>query len=354
MKAAPGPKRVIRSTAEFASYVGLARTTVSRVLNGHPGLKTQTVQRVQQAIEETGFTPNAYALHLKGKRTATIGICMENLLTAPAVLKLAELQRRLRERSHASLIEVLPPGGSREVIRHFLSMRVDAVVFIGHFVEEEIARRIDELMTHATPHLVIDQRGVPHADTVALDRASGMRELMAYLLGLGHRSFGLLAITGAARSVQDRLAGIEAGLAAHGLGFAECTRSLDHLHARQNDFEYGRALALSFVAEKNIPTAFVALNDEVAIGAMHGFQSAGLRVPQDVSVAGFNNQDICLMPTPLLTSIDQQIELTVNTSVDQVLSQIGRPPRPHPHVEMIAPKLVVRDSTGPAPKAKSA
>jgi len=353
MKAVSREKRVIRSTAEFASYVGLARTTVSRVLNGHPGLKSQTVKRVQQAIEETGFTPNAYALHLKGKRTATIGICMENLLTAPAVLKLAALQRRLRERSHASLIEVLPPGGSRDVIRHFLSMRVDAVVFIGHFIEEEISRRIDELTTHATPHLVIDQRGLPGADTVALDRTRGMRELMAYLLGLGHVSFGLLAITGTTRSVRDRLAGIEAELAVRNLNFAEATRSLDHLHARQNDFEYGRALALSFVAEPGRPTAYVALNDEVAIGAMHGFQAAGLRVPQDVSVAGFNNQDICLMPTPLLTSVDQQVQLTVDAAVDQLLGQIGRPPHPHPQVQMISPKLVVRDSTGPVPKGKS-
>ena len=86
---------------------------------------------------------------------------------------------------------------------------------------------------------------------------------------------------------------------------------------------------------------------------MHGFQAAGLRVPQDVSVAGFNNQDICLMPTPLLTSVDQQVQLTVDAAVDQLLGQIGRPPHPHPQVQMISPKLVVRDSTGPAARAKS-
>ena len=354
MKPASREKRIIRSTAEFARYVGLARTTVSRVLNGHPGLKAQTVERVQKAMEETGFTPNAYALHLKGKGTATIGICMENLLTAPAVLKLAGLQKRLRERSFASLIEVLPPGGSREVIRHFLSMRVDGVVFIGHFIEEEISRRIDELATHAIPHLVIDQLGLRGADTVALDRARGMSEMMAHLIGLGHTSFGLLAITGNTRSVRDRLAGIEAGLAAAGLKLEEATRSLDHLHVRANDFEYGRALALSFAAGGRIPTAFVALNDEVAIGAMHGFQSAGLRIPEDVSVSGFNNQDICLMPTPMLTTIDQQVEATVNTAADQLLGQIGRPIHPHPHVQMISPRLMPRGSTGPAPKGRKA
>jgi DNA-binding LacI/PurR family transcriptional regulator len=135
------------------------------------------------------------------------------------------------------------------------------------------------------------------------------------------------------------------------LNFAEATLSLDHLHVRHNDFEYGRALAASFVAEKNCPTAFVALNDEVAIGAMHGFQAAGLRVPQDVSIAGFNNQEICLMPTPMLTSVDQQVQLTTNTAVDLLLARIGHPRHAHPLVQMISPVLVTRDSTGPASRA---
>ena len=93
------PRRALRiqSTAEFARYVGLARTTVSRVLNEQPGLKQKTIDKVQRAMAETGFTPNAYALHLKGKSTAWVGICVENLLTPPAVRKLAGLQRQLRE-----------------------------------------------------------------------------------------------------------------------------------------------------------------------------------------------------------------------------------------------------------------
>jgi DNA-binding LacI/PurR family transcriptional regulator len=347
----PAPP-VIRSVAEFARHVGLARTTVSRVINGQPGLKAKTIARVQQAMERTGFTPNAHALHLKGKHTATIGFCMETLLTPTAVLKLAGLQRRLRERGYSSLIEVLEPGGSRRVIRHFLSLRVDAVIFIGHFVEEEIAQRVRELETHATPNLVIDQIGIPGANTVALDRARGMRELVGHLLKFDHTLFGLLGITGMTRSVRDRVSGIEAALAARNLTFGGATRSLDPLHARENDFEYGRALAHNFAKEKQRPTAFVALNDEIAIGALHGFQEVGLRVPRDVSVAGFNNQDICLMPTPLLTSVDQQVALTVNTAVDQLLAQIGRAPPPHPHVQMISAKVVVRDSTGPAPGGK--
>src|SRR5215207_8358631 len=127
---------VIRSTADFARHVGLARTTVSRVLNGQPGLKQKTIDRVQLALSETGFTPNAHALHLKGKRTSMIGVCMEDLATPPAVRKLATLQRVLRARGFFSLIEVFTTGAGREVVRHFLSMRVEVVVFVGHFHQE--------------------------------------------------------------------------------------------------------------------------------------------------------------------------------------------------------------------------
>ena len=341
------PASQIRSSTEFARYVGLARTTVSRVLNGQPGLKPKTIERVQRAIEETGFVPNAYALHLKGKRTATVGICLENLLTPPIVRKLASLQRLLRENNYTSLIEVIEPGNSDKVIRHFLSMRVEAVVFIGHFDEDQLTRQIGELTTRATPHLVIDHVGIKGANTVSLDRPKGMHALMEYLLGHGHRTFALLGFNSPARSVRDRLHAIGEALTARGLIFEQCTSALDGVYPRVNDFEEGRRIARAFVERGQVPTAFIAVNDEVAIGAMHGLQEAGLRVPEDVSVAGFNNMDICLMPTPALTSIDQCVDETIKVAAAVLLPQLGEALRPRPIVRMIDPLLVVRGSTGP-------
>ena len=149
--------------------------------------------------------------------------------------------------------------------------------------------------------------------------------------------------------MSDRLTGIGSALAARGLAFDRVTRSLDSRQVRQNDFEYGRALAANFVGEPNRPTAFLALNDEIAIGALHGFQKAGLRVPADVSVTGFNNQDICLLPTPMLTSVDQRVDETVRAAIELLLEQIDRP-FARPKTRMVEPLLVIRGSTGPAPK----
>ena len=341
------PQPVIRSTAEFARHVGLARTTVSRVLNRQPGLKQKTIERVQRALAETGFTPNLHAVHLKGKRTSMIGICMEDLATPPGVRKLATLQRVLRSRGFSSLIEVFTPGAGREVVRHFLSLRVEAVVFIGHFLREEIEARIAELIAHGTPHLVIDHFGLKNANTVSLDRAAGMLEAMNHLLDFGHRTFGLLGISKGPTSRIDRLSGIHAALRAHGLDFDACTVSLDHLHERQNDFRYGQKLAASFVALPERPTAFIGLNDEIAIGALRGFQEAGLKLPRDASITGFNNQDICHMTWPTLTTLDQNIETTIATAAEVILSQLDQSPPAKPIIRTIQPKLVIGESTGP-------
>ena len=338
----------ITSTAEFARYVGLARSTVSRVLNGQPGLKASTITRVQEALAETGFTPNAYATLLKAKGTSTVGICMENLLTAPILLKLATLQRQLRTQGYTSLIEVYARGESVTILRHFLSMRVEAVVFIGHFDPPELEARIRELNAHKLPQLVIDHHGIRGAHTVTLDRADAMRQMMEHLLAQGHRSFGLLGIPPDAPSNLERIHGIRAALAAQGLDPATCTRSFDAHFVRTQDFEFGRALARRFLELRKPPTAFVALNDEIAIGAMRALQDAGLNIPRDASVTGFNNQDVCTMMAPALTTVDQGIEATIKTAMQVLTAHLrdGSPTRSI--LRTIKPVLVIRQSTGPA------
>jgi DNA-binding LacI/PurR family transcriptional regulator len=264
------------------------------------------------------------------------------------VRKLATLQRVLRMRGFASLIEVFTPGAGRDVVRHFLSLRVEAVIFIGHFLREEIEARITELNAHETPHLVIDHYGLKGANTVSLDRAAGMEAVVDHLMDHGHRTFGLLGLSKGPSSRIDRLNGIQAALRRRGLDFAKCAFSVDHLHERRNDFQYGRKLAMSFMSVPERPTAFIGYNDEIAIGALREFQGAGLKLPRDASVTGFNNQDICHMASPTLTTVDQSIDITVTTAAELILSQLGKPLRTKPIIKTIAPELVIGESTGPA------
>ena len=341
----------IRSTADFARYVGLSRSAVSRVLNDQPGLRPETVARVRQAMEDTGFTVNVHARHLRGQPTAMIGVCIEDLLTPTAVSKLSGLQEVLRARNYTALIEVLKPGASRQVLRHFFALRVDAVVFIGHFDAAELERSIATLTQRHLPHLVVDHPGIKRANTVTLDRVRAMAEVTAHLLALGHRRFGLLGIAGPFQTVADRLRGVSEALVRAGLDPAQCMQSLDLPNTTGDHFDYGGQLARSFAQIADRPTAFLAVNDETAVGAILEFQALGLRVPEDVSVVGFNNQKICRMTRPQLSSVDQQIDKSMVLAADIILQQIGRPSARRPSLHKIAPVFVVRGSTGPVPPA---
>ena len=339
----------IRSTADFARYVGLSRSTVSRALNGHGDLRRQSMERIQAALKETGFTPNAHALHLRGRQSAMIGVCMENFLTPTAVSKVSLLQQRLRDRGLVALIEVLEPGASQKTLQHFRSLRVEAVVFIGHFEASELGERIAELDRLGTPHLVIDSVGVKRANTVSLDRTGAMAEVTMRLLELGHRRIGLLGLSGPFQTVRDRVDGIHRTLTAHQLDPAECLVSYDDRHPRRDHFEYGRVLAQEFLRETARPTAFIAVNDETAIGALLEFQAAGLRLPDDLSIVGFNNQNICLMSRPALSSVDQQIDSTADVAVEMIGDQISRPFTTRVLRRLVPATVVWRGSTGPAP-----
>lgn len=343
---------MIRSTAEFARYVGLSRSAVSRVINEQPGLRQATIDRVKRAIEETGFTPNAHAVHLRGKPTAMIGLCVENFITPSGVSKLAELQELLAARGYTALIEVDRRGGSRKLIEHFLALRVQAVAFVGHFEPAMLGERIASLRRHGVPHLVVDHSGCDDAPTVTLDRANAMEQVVAHLHGLGHRSFGLLGISGSFQTVADRLEGLRAAIKKRKLDFDRCVRSLDQLHVRTSHFEYGRTLAREFARMRGRPTAFIAVNDETAVGALLEFQALGLRVPRDLSIVGFNNQTICQMTRPQVSSIDQQIERTARAAADLLISALGRPLPRTPAMRLIEPQLIVRESTGPAPRRR--
>jgi DNA-binding LacI/PurR family transcriptional regulator len=257
------------------------------------------------------------------------------------------LQAVLRARGFASLIEVFSPGTGREVVRHFQSLRVEAVIFIGHFPTAEIEARLVELNALGTPSVVIDHFGLKGANTVTLDRAAGMELVVAHLCDLGHRSFGSIGLSHGPVNRISRMNGVGVGLAARGLDVQTALLSLDQLHDRSDDFEYGRALARSYVEQPQLPTAFLGFNDEIAIGALRGFQEAGLRIPGDVSVTGFNNQEIGAMTWPSLTTIDQNIDRTVEVAAEVALAQIEKPIRTKPIVRTIEPKLVIRESTGP-------
>jgi len=340
----------ITSTAAFARYVGLARTTVSRVLNNQPGLRSETITRVHRAMEEVGFAPNPYAVFLLRGRTGIIGVCLR-YMDAPAVQeKIFTLQQMLRDRGFTALVEMTRDDFSEteRIVRHFIHMRVEGIVFLGGFEPEQVAAAADLLKPQATPLVLADQFEYSGQNTVTLDRARAMEELVVHLHGLRHRLFGLLGIRLNFLFNDSRVRGIQRGLERCGLSFDSAIDMVPVTPTGSRSYAYGKALAEAFLARRTQATAFLGLNDEVSVGAMWRFQEAGLRVPEDISITGFNNMEIAQHVTPSLTTVDQRVSLVMSALVDDIVDVV-KMPRKRMRKKVIEAELVLRDSIGPAP-----
>lgn len=342
----------ITSTAEFARYVGLARTTVSRVFNNQPGLRQETIDRVHRAMEEVGFKPNPYAVFLLRGRTGTIGICLR-YMDAPAVHeKIFTLQRLLREHGYSVLIEMTREDFSEteRIIRHFMLMRVEGVIFLGGFEPDQVKAATELLRPQATPALLADQFEYVGQHTVVLDRARAMEDVVVRLHALGHRMFGLLGIRLNFLFNDSRVRGIQRGLERCGLSFDSAIETVPVQPQGSRSYDFGKSLAEAFLARNTRATAFLGLNDEVAIGALWRFQEAGLRVPEDVSITGFNHMEIAQHVTPTLATVDQRIAEVMSAVADSMVDVISNPKK-RTRKKVIDALFVPGGSIGPAPSA---
>ncbi|MEX2045317.1 MAG: LacI family DNA-binding transcriptional regulator [Opitutus sp.] len=349
------PKAQITSTAAFARHVGLARTTVSRVFNNQPGLRKETVERVRRAMEEVGFRPNPYAVMLLRGKTATIGMCVR-YMDAPAVhTKTFALQRELRARGFTVLIEMTKEdyAETERIVRHFMLMRMEGIVFLGGFDPEHVRASTELLKPQGMPIVVGDQFEYTGLNTVILDRAKAMEELVVHLHGLGHRIFGLLGIRLNFLQNDTRVRGVQMGLERCGLSFDSSVEMVPVTPTGSRSYDYGKTLAEAFLARHTRATAFLGLNDEVAVGAMWRFQEAGLRVPTDISITGFNNMEIAQHVTPALTSVDQRVGDVMAAVADQIVLAIKKPAK-RARKEVLDAQLILRGSIGPAQGAPAA
>jgi len=346
------PKPPLKTTAALARHLGISRWTVSRVLNGHSGVKEETVQRIQQAIDELDFQPSALARSLRGGQTATVGVCFQDLDSPVMVMRAASLQQRLREEGYHTVIEL--SGASvdleRDAIRRFVGHHVDAVVLIfSRLMPDDSMIRL--LERENTPCFWVDPEHPVPGDKVVLDRARSMRLVLEHLSGLGHRQIALLGIDPMNPFGAMRIPGLKQHAPKFGLNFENDFVQIFHPGETRHAFEYGYELAGEFIDRfpKGMPTAIIALNDRIAIGAINRLREDGIRVPEDVSVVGYDNMAVAEHFYPSLTTVDHQTERLMDLAVRGVLERLSGPNRHNPPQETsVRPKLVIRNSTAKA------
>ncbi len=325
--------------SDVAVLAGVSHQTVSRVLNGHPSVRPETRERVLDAIARLGYRRNTAARALVTRRSGTIGVVTSGSALFGPTSTLIAVEGAARDAGlFVSMATVArwESVGVRRALEHFMSQVVEGVVVIAGHDEA-----IEAVRTFGAPVPVVmvgpERLDGSRLRSVAVDQDTGARLATRHLLDLGHTHVVHLAGPTDWLDARSRLRGWHDELAAAGVVPGEPIAG-DWSAGR--GYQVGRAL----VAGGDLPTAVFAANDQLALGLLRALAEAGVRVPDDVSVVGFDDVDGSAHFYPPLTTVRQGFGELGRRCLELLLATIaGEPAEP----ELVAPVLVRRASTGP-------
>jgi DNA-binding LacI/PurR family transcriptional regulator len=326
------------SMADVAARAGVSHQTVSRVLNSPDVVRPDTRERVLSAITELGYRRNPAARALVTRRTRLIGVVNPGEARfGPANTTLA-IEEAAREAGYATTLTVIKdarPATAQAALEHFLALGVDGIVVVAARtpVAAAAARLAGEL---PVVMVAAGLQSTSALHVVAVDQELGARLATRHLLDLGHREIVHVAGPNDWFDARARVAGWRKEMEEAGLGVSA-------LVAGGWDAVQGYEVASRFVAERRVPGAVFAANDQMALGMLRAFYEAGVRVPDDVSVVGFDDVAGAAYFTPPLTTVRQPFEAVGRRCLDVVLGALNGGA---PTTTSIPPELVVRASTG--------
>ena len=334
------PKRP--TIADVARLAGVSNGTVSFALNDRPGVGAATKARILAACEELGWTPDARARALSTSRSSALGLVIarppELLGSDPFFAPfIAGIESVLALRGHVLVLQVIGEEHEERAYRRLASEgRVDGVFLTDLRVDDPRPALLREI---GMPALAVGrQRGEPRLPSVLLDDLGGVTAAVEHLVGLGHRRIAHVGgpptlVHGADRRRAWREAMAGAGLAPGPDLVGDFTAA------------GGAKATAEALADVPRPTAIVYANDLMAIAGAHQVAAAGLRVPDDVSITGFDDVELAAHVSPSLTTVTTDAMAWGAQAASRLLDLVDR--RTVPDQESSAVRLVVRGSTAP-------
>ncbi|HEX3789800.1 MAG TPA: substrate-binding domain-containing protein [Pseudonocardiaceae bacterium] len=321
----------------IAAEAGVSIATVSRVMNGHVQVATQTQELVRQAVQRLG----APAPARRGATSGAVYVRCPYVLTDYFGVIVSSIADTL-DLHHRRL--VLGAGETAQGAHVLRGLAQDPTVAGAILVlPPEPGEEIDELRASGLPFIVVDPRTALPQDVVSVSAANvaGARSITSHLTALGHRRIGVVAGPTEWLASAARLIGHTSALADAGILMApELLRSVEPTT------ENGRQAAGELLGLADRPTALVAFNDKAAVGAMRAAHEHGLRVPADLSVTGFDDSELSRYTAPALTTVRQPLEEMGRMAVSLLIRLLERHTVDTLHIEL-ATQLVVRDTTAP-------
>ncbi len=330
-----------RPTVEdVARRAGVSTATVSRYFGAPEKIRHATRLRVQEAIDGLGYTPHGAARALASQRSNTIGAVIPTLDNAIFATVVQTLQKELSAKGKTLLLAAsdYDPVRERGQIENLIVRGVDGMMLTGEARDPAV-------------YALLERRGIRYASTyvhhpmssrptIGFDNRLAMHKVVGYLHDLGHRSFAMIAgIAEGNDRASERIAGTREALASKGLRL-EPSRLLEQRYAMSE----GRQALRQLMAHADSPTAVVCGNDVLALGALLEATALGHRVPEDLSITGFDDLELAKEIPPGLTTVHAPLE-EMGRQTAAYLSESGPAGDRIPHIELPA-DLVVRGSTG--------
>jgi len=325
---------------DIAKETGFSISTVSRVLsNSNYPVAEQIRQKVVRAAETMGYEPNIAARSLRTDRTKTIGIIVDDLLSpfTPPIVR--GIQDYLNENDFLSLIvnSDWDPDQEQAAIKTLLSRPVDGIIFVeySHQTTSDVLERSNK------PRVFVHRLfGSPIKNSVVPDDYYGAGLATEHLIGLGHDRIGYINGPENWHTCRARLRGYQETLASHNL-------PLDASLIQPGDWEMdsGSASAQNFLKQDKPPTAIFAANDSMALGAIYAIQDAGLRIPEDIAVVGYDNRNFTTTVRPRITTVSMPVIEMGGVAAELLLKQIAEGRKEEVEIK-VKGQLIIRETCG--------
>lgn len=330
---------------EVARRAGVSTATVSRVMSGHKSVvSAATRRRVLRAVEQLGYTPNSAAKNLRTLKTRTLLVTVPDIANPFFALILQGIEDAAQREDYAVLLGDTRHDPERED-RYAQMLRrkeADGLIFLGHRLPAEA----EQIITASAPRCAPIVNGCEFSPglgvpSVHIDNSKAAQEAMDYLYALGHRRIGIVTGPLASPLSRDRLRGVNACAKTNGLA--------DRLVVVTGDFSIGSGVTAAerLLQARTPPTAIFCFNDEMAMGVVETARRRGVRIPDQLSVVGFDDIRFARHTDPPLTTVAQPMR-EIGEGCVRLLLEILHGHTIEPVSVTLPHELTIRASTGPA------
>jgi DNA-binding LacI/PurR family transcriptional regulator len=323
------------TSEDVAALAKVSQSTVSRVFAGTANVSKQKKERILAAAEKLGYRPNAHARSLITKKTRMIGIVMRNIRNPFYSAVLEIFYNRLSNLGyHLLFINSENEEIQDTEVAQLLEYNVEGVIITDALLSSSAAQKFDR----SKIAVILFNRYTERLTTSAVfcDNYLAVKQIAAYLVDLGHRNFAFIAGPSDTSTTIDRLKGFHEVLK---------ERNIKNLVIESGNYTYESGFVAAknlFEKNKNIDCVFCA-NDIIALGAMDALRQMNIRIPDDVSVFGFDNIRMAAWPTYSLTTWEQPIEEMITSTVEILLKEINNK-NTKPQIIMAKGQLILRNS----------